>query len=272
MKSLDLQKIIRGIAICICAAVMLISGIKLCQLLLEYHTASSAYESTAEIAIVEAPVLSASDAPDNAFVAPFAVDFELLRQTNEDVIGWIYCDGTIINYPIMQGDQTYYYLEHLFDGSYNKSGSITLDSRCDTDFADNHTLIYGHNMKNGSMFASLKKYSSQQYYDEHPVMWIFTPEEAYVLELVAGYVTSAEASRDFDLSLSGDELAAYLSSAQSRSTFVSSIPIDSVEHLVTLVTCSYEYDDARYILLGSLVPIDKMNERATAQQDAPMID
>jgi len=177
----------------------------------------------------------------------------------------LYSDGTVINYPILQGSNNTHYLEHMYDGSFNKAGSITMDCRNSVVFADTHTVIYGHNMKNGSMFASLKRYSEQAYYDEHPIMWIFTPEETYVLELVAGYITSAS-SETFDLALTPEKMTEHVSRAINRSTFVSGVAPESVNHLVTLVTCSYEYDDARYVLLGSLLTLDEMNARQQAQE------
>ncbi len=268
MPQFDRQKVIKAVLVCLCLGVMIFSGVKLGQIFTQYNTADSTYDDATEMAITELPPVSATDETEPpAYVVPFAVDFDALRQTNDDVVGWIYCEGTVINYPIMQSDNNNFYLEHLFDGSYNKTGSITLNSQNSAGFTDNHTLIYGHNMKNGSMFTTLKRYSAQEFYDEHPIMWIITPDGAYVLELLAGYVTSAESQAAFNLGISGESLTEHVNRAMSRSTFVSTAAPESVEKLVTLITCSYEYDDARYILLGSLVPVDEMNARAAADSE-----
>ena len=76
------------------------------------------------------------------------VDFVVLRETNPDIVAWIYIEGTKINYPIVQGEDNRYYLKHLFSGEWNGSGCIFLDFRNDASFADRHSIIYGHHMKN----------------------------------------------------------------------------------------------------------------------------
>jgi len=256
-----MKKYIRLALAGVCLIIMLFSVYKLIGIIKEYSTATNIYEDATELAISAPPAPSHSDVMP-LMQAPLSVDFDVLRQTNPDVVGWIYCEDTILNYPVMQAEGNNYYLEHLFDGSYNKAGSITLDCRNSADFSDIHTIIYGHNMKNGSMFAVLKKYMSQEYYDEHPIIWIFTPDETYVLEAVAGYVTSAESSSSFDLNIGQDGMAGHIGRAIARSNFVSGIAPESVQRLVTLVTCSYEYDEARYILLCNLVTLDEYNARA----------
>ena len=93
----------------------------------------------------------------------------LYTSTNPDIVAWIYIEGTKINYPIVQGEDNSYYLKHLFSGEWNGSGCIFLDSRNDASFADRHSIIYGHHMKNGTMFTDLDKYKKQDFFDEHPV-------------------------------------------------------------------------------------------------------
>lgn len=111
--------------------------------------------------------------------APISIDFEQLCQVNPDIIGWIYCEDTVINYPVLKGNDNDYYLHHTYDGTYSASGSIFVDAENADDFADSNTIIYGHHMKNGSMFASLSKWADQDYYEAHPVMWLLTPKQNY---------------------------------------------------------------------------------------------
>mgnify|MGYP000782800669 FL=1 len=95
------------------------------------------------------------------------VDFSVLREINPDIVAWIYIEGTKINYPIVQGGDNSYYLKHLFSGEWNGSGCIFLDFRNDVSFADRHSIIYGHHMKNGTMFTDIDKYKKQEFFDEH---------------------------------------------------------------------------------------------------------
>ena len=83
------------------------------------------------------------------------VDFSLLKQENEDIVGWIYCEGTPISYPVVQSGDNQYYLHRLINGEYNIAGSIFMDYRNNAELEDNNTIIYGHNMKNNTMFGYL---------------------------------------------------------------------------------------------------------------------
>ena len=110
---------------------------------------------------------SASPDPDDdriAGTAPIAVDFERLLQENGDCVGWIYCEDTKINYPVMQSDDNAAYLHRLFDGSYNSSGSLFMDFRNDPNLTDLNTVIFGHSMKDHSMFATLRDFRNQTFY------------------------------------------------------------------------------------------------------------
>lgn len=149
-------------------------------------TQEAARPAQAEPVASGAPV----DAPE-AIIAPIMVDFEGLRAINPEVVGWIYCEGTGINYPVMQGENNDYYLTHSYDGAYNVSGSIFVEAENRAGFADRNTIIYGHNMKNDSMFAHLDNWAEPGYYEEHPVIWLLTPEQDYQIKLMAGYTTSA---------------------------------------------------------------------------------
>ena len=114
---------------------------------------------------------------------PFEVDFEKLLEQNDDVMGWLYCEGTKINYPVVQGDDDEFYLSHNYKREYQKSGSIFIEVLNRPGFADSNTVIYGHQMDNQSMFGALSNWAEQDYYEEHPVMWLLTPETDYQVVL-----------------------------------------------------------------------------------------
>lgn len=187
--------------------------------------------------------------------APIEVDFEILWETNEDVVGWLYCEDTPINLPLVQAEDNDYYLRRLIDGTWNSSGTLFTDYRNAADFSDSNTIIYGHNMKNKGMFGTLSNYKEQSYYDEHPLMWLLTPEESYKVELIAGYVT-ASTSEIYSYGLTEEDIQALVYKSIEQSTFISDFQVSQGDRYVTLSTCSYEYDNARYILIGHLIALN----------------
>ena len=118
---------------------------------------------------------------------PIKIDFEKLKSQNEDVIAWIYSEGTEINYPIVQGEDNDYYLRRLLNGKWNIAGTLFIDYRNSSKFNDRNTFVHGHNMLDGSMFSSLLDYQKQEYYDEHPTMYLLTSDKNYTIEIFAGY-------------------------------------------------------------------------------------
>ena len=95
---------------------------------------------------------------ETADIVPIQVDFDVLSKENQDVIGWLYCPDTSINYPVVQAADNEYYLHRLLDDSKNAAGTLFMDYRNSADLSDWNSVIYGHNMKNGSMFGSLPDY------------------------------------------------------------------------------------------------------------------
>lgn len=183
--------------------------------------------------------------------APICVDFAALQQQNPDVIGWLYSPDTPIDLPVVQGENNSHYLYRLLDGSTNANGSLFADYRNASDFSDRNTIIYGHNMKNGKMFGTLNSYKDQSYFDEHPVIWLLTPQGDYKVELFAGYVTGP-ASEIYTLALSDREAAELARQGREQSTFVSPVEFTAGDRILALSTCTYEFDNARYVLLGRI--------------------
>ena len=183
--------------------------------------------------------------------APIQVDFETLRSQNPDIIGWIYSPDTPINYPIAQSDDNDYYLRRLTDGTRNTAGTIFVDFRNAPDFSDRNTLVYGHNMKNDTMFGTLSEYGRQSYYEAHRELWLLTPEQTFRLEPIAGFVTRAD-SDSYTLFETREALRDYLETAVEQSVFESDLDPELVERIVTLSTCTYQGVDKRFILVCAL--------------------
>ena len=246
-----MRKTISNILIIVLSAIIAFCGFRLYTIFHEYHEGEKQYNETAANFVEKK---EHTKDPDNTLketgprICPISVDFEGLRAENPDVVGWIYSEGTQINYPVLRGDSNGKYLHHMISGEYNSAGSIFMDYRCSPDLADFITIIYGHHMKNGSMFASLHQYVSQSFYDEHKYMWYLTPDHIYRLDVLYGYVGNAEAEI-YTIFTSRDELDSYLSFARSKSTFTADHTPEEITGIIALSTCSYEYDDARYVLV-----------------------
>ena len=187
--------------------------------------------------------------------APISVNFDGLLQESGDVAGWLYSEGTVINYPVVRSHDNNDYLHADIRGNYLYSGSLFIDFRCSDPGTDQNHIIYGHNMKNGSMLGTLMNYKDQSYYDEHPVMYYLTPDQDYVIELFAGVVTSDDSDVYTPNFKSKEQFGAFLRGIKAQSTFVSDVPVTEDDLVVTLSTCSYEFGNARYVVLGKMTCI-----------------
>ena len=178
------------------------------------------------------------------------VNFDKMVADYPDVVGYIYCANTNLKNPIQYGKGNDYYLTHDSKGNTNNNGSIFVEQVNSGSFSDNNTIIYGHNMKSGMMFADLTKYKDKSYYSSHPYIYIYTPSQNYRLDLYAGFVCEHD-DEVYATSLTQDQLKAMAA----KSTFTSNIGTPTGK-TVTLSTCSYEFDNARYVVIGALNPIN----------------
>ena len=188
--------------------------------------------------------------------APIKVDFDKLMAQNEDVIGWIYCEDTPINYAIVQrADDNEYYLDHLLSGESNEKGSIFADKRNVTPFEEWNTILYGHNMKDDSMFGLIDEYGEQEFYEQHPVMYILTPYREFKVEICCSFLTSVE-STTFEFPRTEGNPAKTIDDIEKYSYIDTGIVPTEEDRLVSFSTC-YEEDDHRYVVIGILRELEK---------------
>lgn len=182
---------------------------------------------------------------------PEAVDFDRLHEISQDAAAWIYAPEGDINYVIAQAEDNDYYLHRLLDGSSASGGTLFMDCGNSADFSDWNTIVYGHHMKNGTMFASLMDYQTPGYYEKNPVMYIYTPGHRYRLDLIAGCTINGDDPL-YAVPATKEDRDEILSRVSRISTFISNAEVSAEDRLVTLSTCSYDYDDARYVVIGRL--------------------
>lgn len=187
------------VVIIACVIAMLFSGFQLFRSYRQYKIASDEYDSIVEQAVKpsseesdvdESHVKPKGDHTKKKLKAPIDVDFASLQATNPDLVGWIYVEGLEgVSYPVVKGDTNDKYLHTTFQGTYNFAGTIFIDCQNRSDFEDCNTVIYGHNMKDGSMFGRLRWFETQNAYAVSPYIWILTPDATMKYEIFSTYET-----------------------------------------------------------------------------------
>ena len=249
--------------------IMLLSGFKLWETHQTYQIGDNSYKSLSDLvrpagkpdttAGATTPATSANTATDkpgktlNVEIPDMEIDFQALHSINPDSVAWLYSPDTVIDYPVVRATEYDYYLHRLPDGTYNANGTLFIDYNW-KGFSDKLTVIYGHNMKSGKMFGSLTNYKKQAYFDEHPYLYLYAEDGSrYRIDLLYGCVIGAGQWRErafmFDLNL--ESLISY---GAYNTTFNSPAKYTPGDQIVVLSTCSYEFDDARYVVMGILQP------------------
>lgn len=171
------------------------------------------------------------------------VNFQELQAMNPDIYAWIEIPGTEVNYPIVQSaNDREYYLDHTIEGAEGLPGSIYTENLNTTTFADKNTVIYGHNMKDGSMFGGLKHYADSAYMEENKQIYIYTPEHIYTYE-VFGAVTYDDRhlllSYDFNNTEDYQTFLDSLSQMRNMNTYINKErPVTTEDRILTLSTCT----------------------------------
>ena len=225
----------------------------------EYHESETAFRNVADLVVKKIEVPKTED---NKSEVTVEIDFDELNRQNKDIFAWIYCEDTPLNYPVVKGKNNEQYLRHLIDGRYNNSGTLFLDASNSKDLSDAHSFIFGHNMKNGTMFACLLNYSKDGYFEEHPYIYLFTREANYRLEVFSAYATTDADTESYsrDLNRNGD-LTSYFNKLKNRSAFSCDVEYSAGDKILTLSTCEYSRASGRYVVHCLLKPIEDEAEK-----------
>lgn len=188
------------------------------------------------------------------------VDFaDLQENTNADIYAWIYIPDTKVDYPVLQHptDNTYY-LNYNLDGSRGYPGCIYTEDYNKKDFTDPNTVVYGHNMKNGTMFAGLHKYSDSQYLEEHPYVYVYTEEGLLVYEIFAAYESTDEHilyAHDWfgDRKVFGKYIEEILDMRSMGSVLKEGAEVTADSRILTMSTCISSKPNNRFLVQGVLL-------------------
>lgn len=174
---------------------------------------------------------------------------EELKSINSDYKMWIQIENTNINYPVVQGSDNDYYLKHNFRKESNIFGTVFVESANDID-NDKNIILYGHNMRNGTMFNNITNYKEESFFNEDNKINIIMNNTLYEYEVFSVYVKNVS---EVNLAIgfaNEDEFINYAYNEADESLYKKDVDFSAEDNLITLVTCSYEFTDARTIVVA----------------------
>lgn len=182
-------------------------------------------------------------------------EFEALQEDNEDVVGWINIDDTKIDYPVLHSADNQEYLTEDFNREESAGGSIFMDYRNDIDTLGQNTIVYGHRMKDGSMFQHLTKFLDKDFYDKHQTFDVEMLNGSYEAEIFAVYNTMTDfyyIQTDFENDADFEQLIA---ESKNKSEYETGVDVSADDNIITLSTCDYELDEneGRLVVQAKLV-------------------
>ena len=184
--------------------------------------------------------------------------YQKIREQNSDLVGWVKIEGTKIDYPVLQTpDDPNFYLKHDFDKKTSVYGAPYVAEECDLSQDCKNIVIYGHHMKNGSMFASLDEYLDPAYREAHPIVQFDTLEEYGDYEVMAVFaINAADPDNPLYRYISGaneEVFGEYVSYVQQHSVYDMGVTAEWGDHLLSLVTCEYTHKDGRLIVVAKKI-------------------
>lgn len=181
------------------------------------------------------------------------LSYEGLSKQYKDMKAWIHIEDTKIDYPVMQSSNNEFYLSHDYKGNRLRSGSIFIDYRNTPDFTDRHTILYGHDMRNESMFGQLSNYADETFADLHPYIELIVGNEKLVLQVVYAYNTTT----DFyyiETQFTDETYHDFLSQIKQKTLIHENIALNTTDQLVTLSTCESDAsNEKRFVVHAKLI-------------------
>lgn len=198
------------------------------------------------------------------------IDFEALKEENEDVYAWLNVPGTDVDYPVLQSEKDNYYLEHNMDHSKGRPGCIYTNACHPTDFSAFNTILYGHNMKNGTMFGTLHNFDDEDFFCENSIFYIYTEKNRLTYEICATrkvgdyYLPSyynflIESGQELFLN---DMMSEVVEKSDKISHVREGVEMTLEDSYVTLSTCIRGEDTKRFLVVGKLIEIAEYSENS----------
>ncbi len=255
----------RKIVLAIAVLLIVISGSMLLWDYMKQRESEKIYEDLASQVEETTTEAATEEETEPEYVSP--INFEELWAINEDVVGWLTIPGTVIDYPILhdpESNETYLYTD--IEGNRTASGSIYLDCDNEADFSDLHNVLYGHHMRNGTMFKDIMQFRDQTFMEEHQEAYIYLPDREILLRPFACLYTTSDGIRRMTKFDDQETFQAYVAEmTKGSSAYIE--PEQEVGRLFSFVTCSYEFDDARTIMYAYEVTEDEASADGAEMED-----
>lgn len=269
------KKILTGIILVIALAMFFFSGFSLIKAYFEYKKGSDEYKGLESYVIKETEKTSSNattDEEESEFVyetekdmltghsikkrlysKKSIVDFSNLKKINSDLVGWLLIESLDISYPVVQTDNNDYYLHRTFEKKDNFAGCLFMEYQNSSDFSDNNTIIYGHNMKNGSMFGKLHKILDDGVYNKDPYFWVYTEEKVYKFHIFSARTVGVSSESYTIRFATPEDFQEYLNNVAGKSELkCDDVDVDASDKIMTLSTCTGD-DSTRFVIQGKLV-------------------
>lgn len=176
------------------------------------------------------------------------------QEMNGDILGWLTLEGTRIDYPFVQAGDNDYYLRRDINEEFAYAGTLFMDYRCTADFSASPVVIYGHNMKNGTMFSDLRRFDSAAFFGENNLGWLYLPDATYRIDPFAYLLVRSDDSNlyafDLETDMQREQLLAYIRETALRYRELS---LTAEDKLLVLSTCAYDFNKARNVVVARLV-------------------
>ncbi len=257
-------------------------------LLWNYHLSNSEYDEIAdEFVVINDNVVeddsediseaitetTVSEEPQKIWYEQISVDLDGLQSKYPDIAAWLYQEGgTAISYPIMYSEEDSYYLHKTYKGTYAYAGSIFMETLNNRDFNDSHTIIYGHNMRNGSMFGTLKYLRKDGYMDTHGYFDIFLNDEIRRYQVFAYEVVLSDSwvyQVPFGVT---DAFTDYINTIYSKSEVDTGVEVTNEDKIITLSTCYGSNTDKRFVVHAVWIDTYYYATGTTASEEAAMAE
>ena len=239
------MKYIKHALLVVCLTVFIFSLANLSGIFMEYQSGENEYSALSEFTYEKT-----NDSPTTTnvdWVEDLEIDYDELKAINGDFVAWIKINDTAINYPVVHTDNNNYYLHHTFYGKDNFSGAIFMNAENTDIDLDQNVILYGHNMKNGSMFAGIRKYVEKDFWESHKYIQLYTRTGLHIYKIYSGYTTGAT-SDSYKYSFASDEsFQEFLNQTKELSDYDTETELNLESKILTLSTCTGD-TSKRYVV------------------------
>lgn len=244
------MSLLSTIVLIVALVVFCVSAFQLFQIFKGYHSGRSEYSEVRDIAIKN------EDKEDE-----FTVDFEELKKLNPDTIGWIrfYPEPKEISYPVVQAADNDKYLHKTFSANENTLGAIFVNAYNNADFSDKNTIVYGHRMKDGSMFRHLEDYEEKDFWKDNPYFYIYTVDGRKLTYHIYSVGQVVDTSDVYLTQFSTDEEYEAFLQVSRQSMYDTGVEVTKDDRVVTLSTCTSASDNHRFVVCGVLEKEEKLD-------------